>query len=189
VHAALVDAVRAGRLSEERLREASGRVSQLGSKATPVDGDVSRSVGLEAARRAIQVEGDVVLSRPPLVVELLARASIAAGESNHGLGEILASATVVRLRNAPLDARSLLADHPACQLVVVVQDAHRHTWQRVAAKGLLEAAPDAVLVEVGLPEWRPAGARYVATHGLGRVNLEAAAERLQDDTEAPAAAR
>jgi beta-N-acetylhexosaminidase len=189
VYAALADAVRAGRLSEERLREASGRVSQLGSQATPVDGAVSRSVGLEAARRAIQVEGDVVLSRPPLVVELLATASIAAGPSNHGLGEILPEATVVRLRDAPLDPRSLLAGYPACQLVVVVQDAHRHTWQRVAAKGLLEAAPDAVLVEVGLPEWRPPGASYVATHGLGRVNLEAAAERLQDETEAPAAAR
>jgi beta-N-acetylhexosaminidase len=181
VHAALVDAVRAGLLSEERLREASGRVSQLGSKATPVDGENATrpSYGLEAARRAIHVEGDVVLSRPPLVVELLAKASLAAGESDHGLGEILASATVVRLRNAPLDARSLLAGHPACQLVVVVQDAHRHPWQRVAAKGLLEAAPDAVLVEVGVPEWRPTGASYVATHGRGRVNLAAAAERLQ----------
>jgi beta-N-acetylhexosaminidase len=180
VHAALVEAVRSGRLSEERVREAAGRASLLGSTSAGPDGEVRRSVGLEAARRAIHVDGDVALSRPALVVELLPKASIAAGESNHGLGEILPSATVVRLRDAPLDPRSLLAGYPSCQLVVVVQDAHRHTWQRVAAKGLLEAAQDGVLIEVGLPEWRPNGANYVATYGLGRVNLEAAAERLQD---------
>jgi beta-glucosidase-like glycosyl hydrolase len=180
VHMALVGAVRSGRLAEERLGEAAERVRLLGLTAAPPDGEVARGVGLEAARRAIRVDGEVVLSRPALVVELLPKASIAAGEANHGLGEILPSATVVRLRDAPLDPRSLLAGYPACQLVVVVQDAHRHTWQRVAAKGLLEAAPDGVLVEVGVPEWRPNGANYLATHGLGRVNLEAAAERLQD---------
>jgi hypothetical protein len=60
-----------------------------------------------------------------------------------------------------------------------VRDAHRHTWERVAAQALLEAAPDGVLVEVGVPGWRPDGVGYIATHGQGRVNLEAAAERLQ----------
>jgi beta-N-acetylhexosaminidase len=52
-------------------------------------------------------------------------------------------------------------------------------WQRVAAAGLLEAAPDAVLVEVGVPLWHPDGANYMATGGSGRVNFEAAAERLR----------
>jgi beta-N-acetylhexosaminidase len=85
----------------------------------------------------------------------------------------------VRLHGAPLDARSLLAEHYGRQLVVVVRDAHRHTWERVAAQALLEAAPDGVLVEVGVPGWRPDGVGYIATHGQGRVNLEAAAERLQ----------
>ena len=182
VHTALVESVASGRLSEERLRSAWGRVLMLGTRAsgTPANGESPRIVGLEAARRAVQVEGAVLLTRPALVVELLPKASIAAGEAKHGLGDVLPSATVVRLRDAPLDARSLLAGYPTRQLVVVVQDAHRHTWQRVAAKGLLEAAPDGILVEVGVPEWRPNGANYLATHGLGRVNLEAAAERLQD---------
>jgi beta-N-acetylhexosaminidase len=179
VHGALVEAVRSGRLSEERLREAAGGVSLLGAPVAQPDGEIPRTLGLEAARRAIHADGEVALSRPALVVELLPKASIAAGEANHGLGEILPSATVVRLRDAPLDPRSLVAGYPARQLLVVVQDAHRHTWQRVAAKGLLEAAPDGVLIEVGVPEWRPNGANYLATYGLGRVNLEAAAERLQ----------
>lgn len=119
------------------------------------------------------------MTRAPLVVELQAESSIAAGNANHGLADALGSAEVVRLDAAPLDARNLLTPYFDRQLVVVVRDAHRHTWARVAAHALLEAAPDAVVVEVGLPVWRPNGGNYVATHGRGRVNLEAAAEILQ----------
>jgi beta-N-acetylhexosaminidase len=54
--------------------------------------------------------------------------------------------------------------------VFVVRDAHRHAWQRELVP------PGAVVVETGLPEWRPPAARaYVATYGAGRANLEAAA--------------
>ena len=39
--------------------------------------------------------------------------------------------------------------------------------------------PDAVVIEIGLPYWRPPrAATYVATHGAARVNLETAAEAL-----------
>jgi beta-N-acetylhexosaminidase len=56
---------------------------------------------------------------------------------------------------------------------VVLRDAHRHPWQRELVR------PGSIVVETGLPEWRPAAVRaYVATHGAGRVNLEAAAELL-----------
>jgi beta-N-acetylhexosaminidase len=139
----------------------------------------SPEIGLEAARRALVVDGDVVLRRPPLVVELASESSIAAGRANNGLTDALHGAELLRLYDAPLDARALLGEHYGRQLVVVVRDAHRHTWERVAAQALLEAAPDGVLVEVGVPLWRPNGVRYIATHGQGRVNLEAAAERLQ----------
>lgn len=181
VHAAIVEAVRSGRLAEERVGEAASRVAGLG--ATPAAAgsgdDELRGVGLRAARRALESEGEVTLSRPPLVVELAPEPSIAAGNANHGLGDALQSAEVVCLHGAPLDARHVLAEHFGRQLVLVVRDAHRHTWERVAAEALLAAAPDAVLVEVGVPVWRPDGANYVATQGSGRVNLEAAAERLQ----------
>ena len=64
------------------------------------------------------------------------------------------------------------------QLVVIARDAHRHAWQRDAIDALTARAPDAVVVEVGLPHWRPPGAAtYVATYGAARVNVEAAAER------------
>ena len=178
VHAAVVEAVRAGRLSAERLEEAARRVRALGA-ARPERQNGGREIGLAAARRAIQVYGDVALRRPPLVVELVPEASIAAGRANHGLGDALGVTDVVRLHCEPLDARSLVTDHFGRQLVVVLRDAHRHTWQRVAAETFLEAAPDAVLVETGVPEWRPDDANYIATQGAGRVNLAAAAERLR----------
>jgi beta-N-acetylhexosaminidase len=178
IHAAIVDAVRSERLAEERVREAAARVRDLAG-ATLEPATQSPDVGLEAARRALFVDGDVALRRPPLVVELAPESSIAAGGANHGLVDALRDAVLVSLQGAPLDARALLAEHYGRQLVVVVRDAHRHTWERVAAQALLEAAPDGVLVEVGVPVWRPDGVDYIATHGQGRVNLEAAAERLQ----------
>ena len=164
-HGAIVDAVQAGRLDEERLLEAAGRVAALAAWTSPRPAH-DPEAGVEAARRALRVEGDPSLEGEPLIVELWPEATIAAGEAHHGLGEILGAETI-RLREG--DRVSPIGD----SVVVVVRDAHRHAWQR-------ELVPaGAVVVETGLPEWRPAGARaYVATYGAGRANLEAAAELL-----------
>jgi beta-N-acetylhexosaminidase len=71
------------------------------------------------------------------------------------------------------------AARPERQLVVVLRDAHRHAWERESAEQLVAAAPDAVVVELGLPFWPPpGGAGYVVTHGAGRANLSAAADVL-----------
>jgi beta-N-acetylhexosaminidase len=173
VHSAVVAAVRDGRLDEARLGEAALRVAALGRADGSSSIEARRSgIGLEAARRALVSQGDTALTRPPLVVELLPEASIAAGAANHGLADALDSAVRVRLDDVP-------ADHAGRQLVLVVQDAHRHAREREAAQALLGAAPDSILVEVGVPVWRPESANYVATNGLGRVNLQAAAELLQ----------
>jgi beta-N-acetylhexosaminidase len=106
------------------------------------------------------VEGDPTLTGEPLVIELRPKATIAAGEAQHGLGGI-----EVREGEAlpPLDDLG--------RVVVVVRDAHRHDWQR-------ELVPaGTVVVETGLPEWRPPQARaWIATYGAGRANLEAVAE-------------
>jgi beta-N-acetylhexosaminidase len=181
VQAAVVEAVRSGRLDEARLREAAGRVAELGRPLGGVQDAAPRGIGLDAARRALLSEGKVTLARPPLVVELEPESSIAAGNANYGLGDALQAAEVIRLHEAPLDAWNLLAEHFDRRLIVVMRDAHRHTWQRVAAQVFLEAAPDSVFVELGVPAWRPDGANYIATHGRGRVNLEAAAELLQPE--------
>jgi beta-N-acetylhexosaminidase len=169
VHEAIVEAVPAGRLDEGRLHEAAGRVAALAAWTSPRPAH-DREAGLEAARRALRVEGDASLEGEPLVVELWPEATIAAGEAQHGLGEILGARTI-RLREG--DPLPPLGDG----VVFVVRDAHRHAWQRQLVP------PGAVVVEAGLPEWRPPAARaFVATYGAARANLEAAAEALRSAT-------
>jgi beta-N-acetylhexosaminidase len=175
-HRAVVDAVGSGRLQEARLHEAANRVRELGSWAAAASARaVRRELGAEAAKRALVVEGDVRLPAAPFVVELRPTASIAAGVAQHGLADVLATeSTVVTEGAAPPqpDGRPL---------VIVVRDAHRHAWERQAVERLLGRSPDAVVVEVGLPLWRPPEAAWIATHGAGRANLEAAAAALSPD--------
>jgi beta-N-acetylhexosaminidase len=167
IHAAIVAAVQDGRLPEDRLREAEGRMASLAQWASAPRPGRDREAGAEAARRALRVEGDTTLGGDPLVVELWPEASIAAGEARHGLGELLGAETV-RLREGDPPPRT-----DGRPLVLVLRDAHRHAWQRELVPG------DAVVVETGVPVWRPPESRaYVASFGAGRANLEAVAEVL-----------
>lgn len=183
VRDALVEAVWSGRLTEVRLVEAASRVRATAawvSSGAPSE-RVGRDVGREAARRALLCEGEPRLSRPALVVELEPDPGMAAGRLPHGssdwIRDSVKSAESIRLHNGSVDAA--LAAAKDRQLVVVVRDAHRHEWERTAVESLLTRADDAVIVETGLPVWRPSGgAAYIATFGAARVNLEAAAERL-----------
>jgi beta-N-acetylhexosaminidase len=169
VHRAIVEAVRAGRLAEERVHQAAERVAGLAAWIS-LRALTDREAGAEAARRALRVEGDPSLGADPLVVELWPEATIAAGPAHHGLGEILGGRAVRLHEGDPLPP--LEGD-----TVVVVRDAHRHAWQRELVP------PGTVVVETGVPKWRPPDARgYVATYGAGRANLEAAAERLRGAT-------
>jgi beta-N-acetylhexosaminidase len=183
VHVGIVEAVRSGRLDEERLADAAARVAAMArQRSRTAAGPPDPEVGLEAARRALRVEGVVAGSGPFLVVELRPAASIAAGEAGRGLGAALRARSpvtrVVRLDAAPEDA-AILRRHEGRRLVVVVRDAHRHGWQRSTAEALLAAAGGGVVVETGFAVWRPElAAGYVATQGAGRVNLEAAADLL-----------
>ncbi len=185
VHAALAEGVRSGQLSEERLAEAAARVAKAGawSREASRRAPEGREVGMEAARRALRADGDVVLSRRPLVVELPSEASIAAGPARHGLADSLAGRgqrpVVASSPERAAGIGELLSRAGDRQVVVVVRDAHRDPWQREAVDSLLRAAQDAVVVETGVPVWRPASAAgYISTHGRGRANLDAAAERL-----------
>ncbi len=184
VRGAVVDAVRSGRLSEARLAEAAARVGRTAMRATsPAGAPVAaqRELGAEAARRALRAHGDVDAARPPLVVELAPEPSMAAGPLPEGpadwFAEVVPGARVVRLATEVVEPA--LAEAHGRQVVVIARDAHRHEWERAAIASLLEVAPDAVVVEVGIPEWRPPLATgYLATYGAGRVNVQAAAERL-----------
>ena len=158
---AIVDAVRAGRLSAERLEEASRRIASVAEWAQPRPVNVEPGVGLAAARRALRVDGDVRLDGPARVVELLPEPGMAAGPAEHSLAQLVGSSDGGRV-------------------VVVLRDAHRYDWAREEAERLLAEHPDTIIVETGLPYWRPDAARaYVATHGAGRANLQAAADVLR----------
>jgi beta-N-acetylhexosaminidase len=157
----LVAAVEDGRLPLERLAEAAARIERLAAWAQPTRVAVDGSAGSDAARRALRIEGDVRLDGPCRVVELLPEPNVAAGPHEHSLAELL---------GAGADGR----------LVIVVRDAHRHDWALAETERLVAEHPDAVVVETGIPGRRPSGAAgYVATHGAGRANLEAAAEALR----------
>jgi beta-N-acetylhexosaminidase len=167
VHAAIASAVRDGRLAEERLAEAARRVAELAAWTSPRP-LADREAGAEAARRALRVEGDPAVGETALVIELWPEPTIAAGAAHHGLGELLGVETIRLHEGDPLPPAG---DRP---LVLALRDAHRHAWQRELV------VPGAVVVETGVPAWRPADVQaYVATYGAGRANLAAAAEALR----------
>jgi beta-N-acetylhexosaminidase len=178
---AIVEAMRSGRLPRARVEEAVERVLLNREWITfPTRAErVEAEVGLDAARRALRVEGNPVLTKPPLVVGLEPEPSMAAGpmpDPGERLGAVLPDAQVVRLSEGESGGARVPRDR---QLVLVLRDAHRHPWQREVADALLPKNRDAVVVEVGVPYWRPqGGGAYIATHGAGRVNVEAAAEHM-----------
>ena len=179
VHAAIVGAVRSGRLAEERVAEAAGRVAAVCRWASPTDaGAGNGSVGREAARRALVKSGGVAVAAPILVLELVPEANIAAGEAQHGLGDLLPDAVTLRLREAPRDLAALIAQHDRRRLVLVVRDAARHPWQQATVADVATLRPDAIVVETGVPGRLPDGVASIVTGGAGRANLAAAAEIL-----------
>jgi beta-N-acetylhexosaminidase len=195
---ALVDAVRSGDLTEARLAEASRQVREFAdwstglARSVPVD-PISGDIGFAAARRAIRVSGpaDTVLPLPaaPHVVELVPSTNLAiAKETPWGvavpLRERLPGTTFVRVDHQELADRPAVIDEhvltPATgrPLVVVVRDAARNKWMGKALADLTVARPDAVVVEMGLPDDSGAGAVRIFTHGATTASGVAAAELL-----------
>ncbi len=184
---ALVAAVRTGRLSEERLAEAASRAGQVAAWAARAGGVAAgdRAVGLAAARRALRVVGTLApLGASPHVIELSPRVNAQIGHSTQwgltaALTRLLPACTGQRLTGPPDDIAALIAGFAGRSLVIAVRDAHRHPWVTATLHTLLEARPDAIVVEMGLPhgETPPCGA-YLATYGAAAVNSQAAAAAL-----------
>jgi beta-N-acetylhexosaminidase len=160
-----------------------------GSSATVTDGS---PIGMAAARRALRLTlaprperaARLPLTGPAHVVEFAPPRNIAIGaETPWGVGgplaELLPGTTTVRLAADEIDALDALALQPAVgrPLVLVVRDLHRHRWMAEAVGRLLAARPDAVVVELGLPE-RVVGGVHLATHGATRAAGQAAARLL-----------
>ncbi|PZG37135.1 sugar hydrolase [Spongiactinospora gelatinilytica] len=195
---AIADAVTGGRLSEERLAEAAGRVRELATwtvaanrEGDPGAGLDGASLGLRAARRALRVtrrsaDACFPLGGPAYVLEFAPEMNLAIDKGTPwGLGgplaELVPGTTTTRLTASAATGGAVEAVLSAADdrpLVLVVRDAHRHAWQMSALDHLLAARPDAVVVEMGLPGRRDLGAVHIATHGSARVCGLAAAEVL-----------
>jgi len=192
VKAALLAAVRSGRLSGERLEEAAARVAELRAwtlaaarTATPPAGAAEVSaIGLAAARRAIAVSGSLPTPGRPLVVQLVPPSNLAAGAVPWGLSPFVPAdsyreiSTGTRPADLANEVSAVLAAAAGRTLIIVVRDAHRHRVAVSAVEQMLAARPDAVVLEMGVPVWRPAGGSYLASYGAARSNSRAAAEIL-----------
>ena len=168
----IVAALVAG-VSRERLAEAAGRVDALAAwrAANRAAGRPTPGVGLAAARRAICSDGAVQVRDDAVVIRFDSAPSFAAGDVPWGMTAALEARGVrVTERDAPVAGQSL---------VMVVRDLHRRADQLEAVEALLAQRPDGIVVEMGVPAYRPRGARaYVATRGSARVSAEAAAELM-----------
>lgn len=157
VQAAIVAAVRSGRLAEERLVEAVDRIARLprgAGSAAPVD--AARQ--LAGARRAVTVEGELPDLRGAEVVSVATAANIAIGEVPWGL---------------PPDrflqpGEPVTGDRP---VVLQVRDAHRRP------EVLVEGA--AVVVEWGWPGPYAGGTPRICTRGYSRPGAVAVTELLR----------
>ena len=211
---ALVWAHREGRLSAERLSEAaercraaarwSAQARAVAAREAAAGAVVDRSVGLEAARRALTVRGELKpFSAPAHVVEFSPVVSIAVdtatpwglAEPLRGLepgtssAEIPAPTTHVETiglmvapvvdQDAVVDVSAELAAAVGRPLVLAVRDLHRNPWMRRAVDTVKAERPDAVVVEFGLPHGEGAD---LYTHGASRVSGIAAAEYLTGRT-------
>lgn len=176
----IVEAVGDGRLPAARLEDAADRVAGLRAWFGSFSGTAGERhvVGLNAARRAVQLTGAVDPLVDPLVIEIDTPPSIAAGDVPWGVAPWLPDAEVLRVRPTEADADALLLRATGRSLVVVLRDAHRHTDAKALISTLIAARPDACVIEMGLPVWRPDSAAYIATYGAARANTQAAVELL-----------
>ncbi len=167
IQAAVVAAVRSGRLGQERLEQAAARVAGLtrGGSSASVPGDLSGRL-LDACRTALVVEGELPHLRGARIVSVATEANIAVGVGRWGLSpDVVVSAG---------DAL------PAGPVVVQVRDAHR----RPEVAAMLAAARGPVLVvEWGWPGprtgWEQAPHARVCTRGSSRPAITAVEELVE----------
>ena len=165
--------------------EAAARIHALAGWRSSQSAHVTpdRAIGLAAARRAVTTEGSVRVDGSPVVVQLTSTPSQAAGVVPWGvaapLAQLGAHVTAIELDAEHTDIEAILGQAAGRSLVLVVRNLHRHPWMAAAVEAVLAKRPDGIVVEMGLPACRPAGATaYIATHGAARVCGVAAAEVL-----------
>jgi beta-N-acetylhexosaminidase len=195
VRAALVHAVRSGDLPAARLEESAARVAplratlatrraELAAQHTAPHGTGQTGIGLAAAHRALSLTGPRPDLTDPVVVEVSGLPNMAAGDARWGLSAWVPAANFRRVAASPdpsTAASTALKAAAGRSLVLVVRDAHRSPATRSLMTAVLAERPDTVLVEMGLPYWRPpvgSYQSYLATYGASQANAQAAATLL-----------
>jgi len=154
-----------------------------GLAAGPGNGAGDRDgIGLAAARRALRVSGSPGTVTDPLVIEVAPPGNIAVGSVPWGLTPWLPAGSVVQVpaggERAERRVSQALGRAAGRSVIAVVRDAHRDPGAQAVITRLLAARPDAIVVEMGLPVWRPPARAYLATYGASRISGQAAAELL-----------
>ncbi|WP_245658282.1 glycoside hydrolase family 3 protein [Microtetraspora malaysiensis] len=183
IHGLLDEIIRAvadGRLPLARLEEAADRVARLREWFALARDEAAESdiIGLDAARRAVTLSGSPAPLVDPFVIEVDTPPTIAVGDVPWGVAPWLPEAEIVRIKPDAAQPAELLGRAKGRSLVIVVKDAHRYPLSRDLVSTLLAERPDGVVVEMGLPVWRPRAAAYIATYGAARANAQAAVELL-----------
>jgi beta-N-acetylhexosaminidase len=181
---AVLDALHARMLAEERVWEAAGRVRRLAERyATPRRAVAAwdADAGLEAARRAVRTRPLPPPVRGAQVVDLFPAPHPALNWGGEDLlTELRAidpTATGTALNEEPTDPAALVDSIAGrgAPLVIATSDAVLHPWQARLRDTLAARRPDAVLIDTGLPE-----GGTLCSYGRGRVNLRAVAEVLTE---------
>lgn len=198
VRAAIITAVTEGTLPAARLEDAAYRSEQfraaLAARSLPpltaLDGGRNErgnhhgdDIGLVAARRALSVSGSPPPVMDPLVIEFEPPGNIAVGTVPWGLRPWLPAGSVIAVpAGGGADPGRVVADAisraAGRSVIAVIRDAHRDAGIQAVITQLLAQRPDMVVVEMGLPVWRPAAQTYLVTYGASRTNGQAAAEAL-----------
>jgi beta-N-acetylhexosaminidase len=169
VQDAIVEAVKDGRLPEQRLVEAATRIARLGRFPSQPDGSRDGTPAqrqLEGARRALRVEGELPSLAGARIVSVDTPSTIAIGEVEWGLAPDL----VVTPDSAALPV--------GVPLVVQVRDAHRQPAVVAVLDQLERSGAAAVVVEWGWPGARPTGLPRICTFGCSLPTTTAVAEVL-----------
>ncbi|OLR92063.1 glycoside hydrolase family 3 N-terminal domain-containing protein [Actinokineospora bangkokensis] len=178
---AVVAAVRAGELTEERLAEAAARTRALGTPPAGGPALVDPDLGPLLARRALRARGLPALSGGPLVLDVEVPPTVAAGPMPWGLApyaaELAPSSTGERVDpGSPGDVVTRAAARG--EVVVVTRDAQRYPAVTDLVRALVAAVPTVVHVETGVPGPDLGATGRVDTWGASTSSLRAAAEAV-----------
>jgi beta-N-acetylhexosaminidase len=173
---AIVEAVRDGSLSEGRLAEAAGRVLAAGRTLRGwrrSDAPVGDAPGVDAARRALQVDRALPDLTGAVVLRVRTGSNVAVGDVLWGLpvdGALLAGRGMVDVRESSTPAE-VLRTIGAAPVVALVREPHRHPWVLDLLRAVSAARPDLVVVEMGWPgEAELPGAAVVRTYGASAAS-------------------